>query len=382
MPNEVLIKINDVSQNSIIKKVNKLNINILKVYTIQHDVYLRTSFDDYQKIVSNLKLYDIELVEYYGLKKAKQLIKKNYIIMVSFILSILMVLFSSQLIVEVDVIHENEELKQMIIDDLEEYGIKKFSFRKGYNYLNKVKDNIKRKHLEQIEWLEISKSGMRYIINVEERIITRQVEEKEYCHIVAKKNGLIKTINVYDGEALVSINDYVKKGDILISGDVKRNEEIVSHNCAEGVIYAEVWYEINVVVPLHYYQEEYTGKVRKNILINYNGIDYKVFNDRLKYYQSKKQKIFDLLGIKIYVETDEEVKRTQKKYTEKEAIDKGLLLAKEKILLKLKPEEQIIDEKILQKRLIDSKMNIDIFIIVEESIGQQIEGKGDLVNDL
>ena len=46
-----------------------------------------------------------ELVEYYGLKKAKQLIKKNYIIMVSFILSILIVLFSSQLIVEVDVIH-------------------------------------------------------------------------------------------------------------------------------------------------------------------------------------------------------------------------------------------------------------------------------------
>ena len=234
----------------------------------------------------------------------------------------------------------------------------------------------------KIEWLEIRKSGMRYIVDVEARIINDIKKEKDYCHVIATKDGLIKRINVYDGEGIVSFNDYVKKGDILISGDVKLNDNVVSHSCASGDVYAEVWYTVNVKVPLKYYENKFTGKKRNNYIINFNGIDYKIFNDRLKNYESSKKKIFDLLGIKIYLEKDEEIEKKALKYTEKEALEKGLLLAKEKILLKLKKDDLIIDEKILQKKLIDSTMDIDIFIITQEYIGQIVEAKEDEINDL
>ena len=382
MYNDILIKIKDVPSYKILKRLNEQNINIIKIIYNKDETYLRVSYDDYQKIIKKVPYFEPKIIEYYGLLKIKDTLKNYYIIIISLILAFLIVIFSSFLIVDVIVVHENEELKELIIDDLYDYGIKKFTFQKKFKQITNIKNEIKNEHLDKIEWLEIRKSGMRYIVDVEARIINDIKKEKDYCHVIATKDGLIKRINVYDGEGIVSFNDYVKKGDILISGDVKLNDNVVSHSCASGDVYAESWYNVNVKVPLNYYENKLTGKKRNNYIINYNGIDYKIFNDRLKNYTSSKKKIFDLLGIKIYLEKDEEVKKNFHKYTEEEAITKGLFLAKEKILLKLKDDDIIIDEKILQKKLIDSTMDIDIFIITQEYIGQTIEAKEDEINDL
>ena len=382
MHDDVLVKIKDASSYKIIKRLNEQNINIKKIKYNKNDVYLKVSYQDFQKITKKIPFFEPEVVEYYGILKMKKTFKEYYIIIISMFLAFLIVIFSSYLIVDVVVIHENEDLRELIANDLYDYGIKKFAFQKSFKQITNIKKNIKNKHLDKIEWLEIRKSGMRYIVDVEERIIKDIKKEKDYCHVIAMKDGLIKKINVYDGEGVVSFNDYVKKGDILISGDVKLNDNVVSHNCASGEVYAEVWYTINVKVPLNYYENKFTGKKRNNYIINYNGIDYKIFNDRLKTYESSKKKIFDLLGIKIYLEKDEEVKKIRRKYTEEEAINKSLSLAKEKLILKLKKDDLIIDEKILQKRLIDSTMDIDIFIITEEYIGQTVEAKEDEINDL
>ena len=379
---DVLIKIEDVSSYKLLKRLNEQKINVKKIIYSSNTTYLKVSYQDYQKIVKKLPFFEPEIVEYYGLLNIKKTFKNYYIIIISMMLSFLIVFFSSNLIVDVMVIHENEDLKELIINDLYDYGIKKFTMQKSFKQITNIKKKIKNKHLDKIEWLEIRKSGMRYIVDIEERIINDTQKEKNYCHVIATKDGLIKRINVYDGEGVVSFNDYVKKGDILISGDVKLNDNVVSHSCASGDVYAEVWYTVNVKVPLKYYENKFTGKKRNNYIINFNGIDYKIFNDRLKDYESSKKKIFDLLGVKIYLEKDEEIEKKALKYTEKEALEKGLLLAKEKILLKLKRDDLIIDEKILQNRLIDSTMDIDIFIITQEYIGQTVEAKEDEMNDL
>lgn len=379
---DVLIKIEDISSYKLLKRLNEQNINIKKVIYGSNYTYLKVSYQDYQKITKKIPFFEPEIVEYYGLLNIKKVFNNYYIIIISMVLSFLIVFFSSNLIVDVIVIHENEDLKELIINDLYDYGIKKFTMQKSFKQITNIKKKIKNKHLDKIEWLEIRKSGMRYIVDIEERIINDTPKEKDYCHVIATKDGLIKRINVYDGEGVVSFNDYVKKGDILISGDVKLNDNVVSHSCASGDVYAEVWYTVNVKVPLKYYENKFTGKKRNNYIINFNGIDYKIFNDRLKDYESSKKKIFDLLGVKIYLEKDEEIEKKALKYTEKEALEKGLLLAKEKILLKLKKDDLIIDEKILQNRLIDSTMDIDIFIITQEYIGQTVEAKEDEINDL
>ena len=55
-------------------------------------------------------------------------------------------------------------------------------------------------------------------------------------------------------------------------------------------------------------------------------------------------------------------------FGEDEIIKKALENAKEKINLSIKEKDEIIYEKVLQKTINDSTMNIDIFIVTLEDI--------------
>ena len=50
-------------------------------------------------------------------------------------------------------------------------------------------------------------------------------------------------------------NDYVNKGDVLISGLIHNKETIVSKKCAQGIIFGEVWYKVKIALPKYYLKE-------------------------------------------------------------------------------------------------------------------------------
>ena len=60
------------------------------------------------------------------------------------------------------------------------------------------------------------------------------------------------------GQEIKQVGDYVSEGDILISGEIKFNEETKNIVCASGDVYAEVWYTTEVKLPLNYTEEKYT----------------------------------------------------------------------------------------------------------------------------
>ena len=79
---------------------------------------------------------------------------------------------------------------------------------------------------EKIEWLEIDSIGTKYVVKVEERIKNEPIVDNKTQHIVAKKNAMILEIYAESGEIKVKKNDYVEKGDVLISGFITKDEEI------------------------------------------------------------------------------------------------------------------------------------------------------------
>ena len=380
MNNYVIVRFNSISANRLINKLYKLNISIYNISCSDNNVFVKISYNDYLKMQKYLKTLDYKVEKYYGKIAIKLFLKKYNLLILAFFISLIIIIFNSFLIVDINIIHEDSSLVSLIENDLEKYGIKKFMFKKSYKQLQEIKNNIKNNHLDKIEWLEINKVGMKYIIRVEERIINENEHIASFCNVYATKDGIIKSIKTYDGVATVEINDYVKKDDLLIGGDVYLNENIVNKVCANGDIYAEIWYTVHISMPLKYAEKEKTDKKRNNYIINFNGIDSKIFKDRLKQYSSDKQKIFDLLGIKIYKEKQTEVTEKIKNYTEKEAIDKALELANEKVKLKIGKSDTIISQKVLQNSTIDSTMELDIFIITEENIGYRKEIKEDSIN--
>ena len=55
-------------------------------------------------------------------------------------------------------------------------------------------------------------------VRIEERKINTTEEIYQYQSVVASKNAIITEIQALKGEKVKNINDYVKKGDTIISG--------------------------------------------------------------------------------------------------------------------------------------------------------------------
>ncbi len=210
---------------------------------------------------------------------------------------------------------------------------------------------------------------MKYLINIEPKIIKDKVEEEPYCNVISLKDSMITRIITSKGMEVVDINDSVKKGDILISGDIKFNEEIKEQVCASGKVYGRTWYTVNISIPKTYEETTKLAKKRYNIELSFNNKSYRIFKDRLSNFKSTKKNIVNLFGFKLSLITDQEVKITPKEYTSKELeinIQKEITNKMKKVL---KGESKIITQKVLKKDINNSKIDIEVFIVAEEEIG-------------
>ena len=209
-------------------------------------------------------------------------------------------------------------------------------------------------------------------IRVEERIIKDFQETSGFCHIIANKSGIINRVLTEKGVAIVGINDFVNKGDILISGEVKLNEEVKNDVCAAGEVIAEVWYKVSSSYPLKYVEEKRTGKKRFNLIVKDNRAEYLILKSRIKDKETEKKLLFRIGKWEVYLAKEYEINTLEKEYSEKEALNKALDKIKEKIMIKDEKFREIINEKVLQKSVNNDNLNIDVFVVVLEDIGVSV----------
>ena len=67
---------------------------------------------------------------------------------------------------------------------------------------------------------------------------------------------MITSISSSSGEVVKKKYDYVKKGDVLISGFIYNKDKIMAKRCSIGKVLGEVWYKVNVFLPEVYYEEK------------------------------------------------------------------------------------------------------------------------------
>ena len=354
--------------NDIILKLKQINVDIYLIYTEKGYTFVKINYIDFPKVQKYYKYLNFKVVRFYGKKYYSFILKKYYLVFISFILIITFVSFLSFFIVDIKVENENPKIVNLVIQELSNNNIEKFTFRKSFQKLENIKKKIKSDNKDIIDFIEIERKGMIYVVKVTGIVYERKKAEKEYCNIYAKKSGIIKTITVYKGTPLIKPGSYVKKGDLIVSGDILLNENVVSTVCASAKVYAESWYSVNEKIPLKYTKEVVTNKKRNNFIINFKDKDYVILKDRLKNFTSKEELLFSGFGIKIYKRIDYEIIKKEEKYSLKDAENKALELAKEKVLLSLDEKDEILTEKVLQKSINDSILYLAIFITTTENL--------------
>lgn len=362
-----------------ILKIHHNNINILHIENISlKEANIIVYYHDYDKIIKLNTIYEIEIVEYAGMKKQKNKLVQNKYFILFIILSITIICVLSKLTFKIDVITTDRKMHNILLSELKERGIEKYRFKKSYNDLQKIKESIIEEYKDKIEWLEIEIVGTKYIVRFEPRIIKEENETRVNRHIVALKNAVIVKVTSSKGQILKYQKDYVSKGDIVISGHISLNGEIKDTVEAKGEVYGEVWYTATVTYPFGYYEESKTGNTKNIYSVKFLNktfylFDFKPFNDKIE--NSKVIIKNNLLPISINKNYQEEIEITESINTVEVAYMKALDRAIYYMNKKLKEEEYIMSYKVLSNKVVDDGVEIKVFFSVCENITgyQEIE---------
>ena len=371
MNNKVWIKASCDNYYKLINKIEKLSIKIYEIKYIEKIIYLKVTKKDYAKIKKYIINYKFKVEKNLGLQRIFGIIKQEKIFVISLIIGLIVFICLKNMIVKINIVHENQEIRELISDELKENKIEILRFKKSYKKLDEIKQKILDKHPDKLDWMEFEIKGMTLNVKVEERIITDTKKNNEVCDIVAKKNGVISDIKILQGESLVLINDYVKEGDTLISGTIKYNEIDKRYTCADGEIYATTWYTGSVSIPFKYYEYENESDKRYNLVWEHNGNKHEIFRNRLENFNSNYKTLLKIFDFNLYLDKQVSVAKIEKEYTEEEALNEGVNKVIESVEKKLTKKDTIIDKKVLKKVKNNSTMDIDVFVVVKELISTQ-----------
>lgn len=120
---------------------------------------------------------------------------------------------------------------------------------------NKDDKKIERTLVRQFSpmaWVSLNIQGSRATILIDEtgKEADQKPDDDKPVNLVASKYGVIRKMNVFDGQKAVEVGDAVMKGDLLVSAvyEDRHNKLTLKHSRAE--IWAETDYEMEVRFPL------------------------------------------------------------------------------------------------------------------------------------
>lgn len=367
---KIVLRITGKNTERFIRKLSSNNIELLSIkYPKRNIVDITIYKDDYEKVMKLKSIYEIDIVDASGLIKIKNIFKINKILILFIILGISLLLLLTNTIFKVEVVHTSSEVRTLLTNELKSYGMDVYTLKKKFREIEKIKKEILDKYPDRIEWLEIETVGVKYVVRVELREIIDHAENNTTRNVVAKKDALIKKVTAKSGMIVKGVNSYVKKGNIIISGNITLNEENKGVVDAEGKVYGEVWYTTTVEYPFNYYEERLTGNFKNVISFKFLNKSFDLFST-FKNKKTTSETIIEskLLPLKLIKEKQEELIIVDQVLTEEEAIDKAIELASNKMKNDLEEEEYIVDNKVLKVNIKENKVVLDVFFIIYEDI--------------
>ncbi len=191
-----------------------------------------------------------------------------------------------------------------------------------------------REHFEEITWASVQVEGTRLIIQVRENEHPERTEEKRFQNgsdLVSSVDGQIRQIITRTGVPCKTFGDVVKKGDMLVQGQIPILAEdgtVRQRNRCRSDADISIQYELPVVeiLPKIYVAKEYTGRERRHFFIRTMEKEYAIlwknpyrYSDR--WMEEKQLHLFGSLYLPLYFgcRTDREFLPMELSYETQEA---------------------------------------------------------------
>ena len=235
-------------------KDNNINIyNLRKIDSYTYRFYCSVfSIKKIKSIFSSCKI-----IKYVGLLSSIFSLLKYKTLIVAIIISSFFYISLSSRTWIINISGDNDLLNEVIKSNLKDNNIYIGSKNKTVDEISYIQNKILFENNNLIEYLSIEKQGS--CINVsfkKKREETKPNELKKSLY--ASKDGLIKSFDLLTGEKVVDVNDYVKKGDLLVKDVITTDYNQDIYIGTFGSVYAYTWYYVSLqsIVNIPYNKEE------------------------------------------------------------------------------------------------------------------------------
>jgi len=271
---------------------------------------------------------------------------------------------------------------QKVLNAAEEIGIKEGAWKV------KLKEPlVLRKELMSLlpeaSWIGVTIQGTKVTLNVVEKDDPVKPIVLGPRHLVAKKRAVIHTILPESGRSQVKVNQFVEKGQVLISGIIgsDQRQQVVA---ARGTIKGEVWYRSDASVPLKQTQFRLTGEQleQQYLVVGPYAVQLWPWNKQsFAQYESEESRFMPSyagytspIGWKQITQT--EVVQNEVELSVEDAIAYAKRFTREDILRKAGKDAVIQEEKVLHARTENGKVYVSIhFSVIEDiAVEQPIAG--------
>ncbi len=193
----------------------------------------------------------------------------------------------------IDVVGNTRTETKDILKVCEEIGIKPGTKIKSISQKNAAQQMLLK--LDTLAWGSINIEGCYLTVNVTE--IKEKEDNSTPSNLLACADGIITHIDLKSGNCLVKVGDIVKKGDLLVSGIIEREDE-TRFVRSTGTITAKTETLITLEEPLKYTASYPTGKTKKKSVMEFFGINIPLYlgGESGEYETEKTEKQLKLFG--------------------------------------------------------------------------------------
>jgi similar to stage IV sporulation protein len=287
---------------------------------------------------------------------------------------ILLILLLSNVVWGIEVKGAKPATEYQIRKELDKMGVKIGKVQFFVENVEGIQRNLTN-NISNLTWVGVELKGTTYHLQVVEKKEPEKPEQLAPQNLVAKKKAIIANMYIENGQKLVDVNDHVQPGQILVSG-VIGNEGQTQLIAAKGEVWGETWYKSNVELPLETNFKVFTGQEKQKHSLIFGDFEIPIWGfGKLEFteYETERnvRKIHFLkwdLPISFGNETLREREEITRTYTQKQAEEHALELAKKEIKSSLDEDAIIKDQKILHKEIKNGKVILDIHFKVIENI--------------
>ena len=201
---------------SLLNSFKKDHLIVFQLTKIDDNTY-RFYLPIYQRFLA--RKYNIQIIKSIGILYYLVVLfckKINIIGVISFALTLLI---CSRFIFKVEITGNSPSNTKLVEEVLKENNINAGDLKKSYQELNEIYDDLKASFKGKIDYLNIYQEGGVLFVKYTNSVGAKEVENN-FQNIYASKDGVIQSIDVSSGNIVVQVNQFVKKGDLLVSNTI------------------------------------------------------------------------------------------------------------------------------------------------------------------